>query len=179
MGNDPFAYLALAVTVAVLPGAALLFAVLSVLALRRRLLSAVADQIGELLHSGRVPLAERLRLAAAVIDPRHQAEAQATPGLLPAVEATIQPPAAPKPVVQADPVPVLMSSAAQVTVAPQAQTEGERERLEAALAESGGIGAVARVLGVGASTLRGRLKRYGIEAPTSRRGRMARAATAA
>jgi hypothetical protein len=58
-------------------------------------------------------------------------------------------------------------------------TRGERERLTAALAERGSIRAAARALGVGESTLRGRLKRYGIEAPKSRRGRRARAATAA
>jgi hypothetical protein len=37
----------------------------------------------------------------------------------------------------------------------------------------------ARALGIGESTLRGRLKRRGIEAPKRRRGRKARAATAA
>ena len=57
-------------------------------------------------------------------------------------------------------------------------TRGERERLTAALAERGSIRAAARALGVGESTLRGRLKWYGIEAP-NRRGRKARAAAAA
>jgi hypothetical protein len=184
-GNDLRAYLALAVVVAALPGAALFFAVLALLALLRRLLSAVADQLGELLHSGRVLLAERLRLAAAVIDPRHQAEqeAQAAPEPLPAVEATVEPPADPEPacepVAQAEPVPVPMPAAAQVTVEGPAHTEGERERLAAALAEHGSIRAAARALGIGESTLRGRLKRHGIEAPMSKRGRKARAATAA
>ena len=132
-GNDLRAYLALAVAVAILPGAGLFFAVLAVLALLRRLLSALADQLGELLNSGRVLLAERLRLAAAVIDPRHQDEAQTAPEPLPAVEATAGGSAVPEPVVQAAPVPVLMPSAAQVTVEGPAQAEGERERLAAAL----------------------------------------------
>jgi transcriptional regulator of acetoin/glycerol metabolism len=56
--------------------------------------------------------------------------------------------------------------------------DGERERLAAALAERGSIRAAAQALGVAESTLRGRLKRHGIEAP-SRRGRRARAAVAA
>jgi transcriptional regulator of acetoin/glycerol metabolism len=55
--------------------------------------------------------------------------------------------------------------------------DGERERLAAALAERGSIRAAARALGVGESTLRGRLKRHGIEAP-SKQGRKARAARA-
>ena len=57
-------------------------------------------------------------------------------------------------------------------------TEDERERLAAVLAEHGSIRAAARALGVGETTLRGRLKRYGIEAP-SKRGRKARATAAA
>ena len=73
-------------------------------------------------------------------------------------------------------------SAPQVTVdAPARISRGadcERERLAAALAEHGSIRAAARALGVGESTLRGRLKWYGIEAP-NRRGRKARAAAAA
>ena len=57
-------------------------------------------------------------------------------------------------------------------------TRRERERLAAALPQYGSIRAAARALGVGESTLRGRLKRHGIEAP-SRRGRKARAGAAA
>ncbi len=183
-GNDLLAYLALAVAVAALPSAALFFAVLALLALLRRLLSALADQLGELLHSGRVLLAERLRHVAAVIDPRPVAvpEAPAASEPLPAVEATIKPPAASEPacepVAQARPAPVLMPSAAQLTVEGPGQSEGERERLAGALAEHGSIRAAARALGVGESTLRGWLKRHRIEAP-SKRGRKARAATAA
>ena len=83
---------------------------------------------------------------------------------------------------QAEPVPVLMPAAAQVTVEASARTDrdtaGERERLAAVLAACGSIRAAARMLGVGESTLRGRLKRQGIGAP-SKRGRKAGAAAAA
>jgi len=165
-GNDLCAYLALATALAALPGAVLFFAVLSALALLRRLLSAIERQLGALLHSGRVLLADRLRRAAVVIDPWHQAEEETAPE--PACE----------PVVPAAPVPVLMPAAAQVTVEAPARTAGERERLAAALAEHGSIRAAARALGVGESTLRGRLKWYGIEAPSGR-GRTTRVARAA
>ena len=57
-------------------------------------------------------------------------------------------------------------------------TRGERERLTAALAGHGSIRASARALGIGESTLRGRLKRHGIEAPSGR-GWKSRAAAAA
>jgi transcriptional regulator with GAF, ATPase, and Fis domain len=198
-GNDLLAYLALAVAVAALSGAALLFLVLAALALVRRVLSSVAiaaaagaDQLDELLHAGRVVLAERLRQAAGIIDPRPQANraAQEARESHPAVEATVRPPAAPgpgrEPVAQAEPVltpaPVLMPAAARLTVEAPAtcqDTEGERQRLAAALAAHGSIRAAARALGVAESTLRGRLRRHGIEAPSSKRGRKARAATAA
>jgi transcriptional regulator with GAF, ATPase, and Fis domain len=191
-GNDLLAYLALAVAVAALPGAALLFLVLAALALVQRVLSAVAvaaaagaDQLGELRHAGRVLLAERLRLAADHIDPRPMAvaEARTAPESLPAAEATVGPTAASEPVAQAEPasvaVPVLMPAAARVTVEAPAGRDDERERLAAALAAHGSIRAAARALGIGESTLRGRLKRHGIEATKSRRGRKTRAVKAA
>jgi DNA-binding NtrC family response regulator len=87
------------------------------------------------------------------------------------------------PAVEAVPVP--MPAAAQVTdeapavEAPDRGADDERERIAAALAEHGGIRAAARALRIGESTLRGRLKRHGIEAPRSRRGRKAGAARAA
>src|SRR5271166_5039711 len=94
-GNDLYAYLALAVAVAALPGALVFFAVLAVLSIVQRVLSTGADQLGELLHSGRVLLAERLRQAAVIIDPRPQVEraAQTARKSLPAVEASVDPPA--------------------------------------------------------------------------------------
>jgi hypothetical protein len=128
--------------------------------------------MGGLLHSGRVLLAERLRQAADRIDPRPQAgpEAQAAP----AVEADVDPSAV------GEPVAVLMPAAAQVTVeAPDQGSADGRGRLTAALAEHGSIRAAARALAIGESTLRCRLRRHGIEAPRSRRGRRAGAARAA
>jgi transcriptional regulator with GAF, ATPase, and Fis domain len=74
--------------------------------------------------------------------------------------------------------------AARVTVEalaveePDRGADDQRERLAAALAEHGSIRA-ARAMGIGESTLRGRLRRHGIEAPKSRRGRKAGAARAA
>jgi hypothetical protein len=214
-GNDVLAYLALAAAVAALPGAALFFFALAALALVRRVLSAVAvaaaagaDQLGELLHSGRVLLAERLRLAADLIDPRPAAagvpsaptvvpETAAAEDAVPAgqpaakplsaVEGTIDLPAASEPackaVARAD--PVLMPAAARVTVAgpaveaPATDRDTEAERLAEALAAHGTIRGAARVLGIGESTLRGRLKRHGIGAPTRKRGRDARPSVAA
>jgi hypothetical protein len=86
-------------------------------------------------------------------------------------------------------VPLLMPAAAQqVTVegpaiearAPTGRgTVEDRERLAAALAAHGTIRAAARALGVGESTLRGRLKRQGVETPTRKRGRDVRTAAAA
>jgi hypothetical protein len=194
-GNDLCDYLALAIAAAALPGAALFFLALSALALVRCVLSAVAvaaaagaDQLGELLHSGRVLVAERLRQAAGIIDPSPLAttEAQATYEPLPAVEATVDPPATPEPV--SVPVPLVMLAAAQVTVegpavearAPtEPGTDEERERLAAVLTAHGTIRGAARALGVGESTLRSRLKRHGVEAPTRTWRRDVRTATAA
>jgi Bacterial regulatory protein, Fis family len=170
-GNDLLAYLALTVAAAALPGAALFFLVLAALALLLRVLLAGRDRLAALLHSGRFVLAVRLRQVAAVIGPRPTAE----PNLLPAIETTIAPESLP----QAEPVPCLMASAAQVTFEAPAHADDERERLAATLAEHGSIRAAARVLGLGESTLRGRLKRHGIEAPTSKRSRKAQAALAA
>jgi hypothetical protein len=162
-GNDLSAYLALAVAAGALPGAALIFGSLGALALLRRLLSAGAEQLSRLLHCGRVLLAARLRQAADLIDPRPVDESASAPTVPPAVEA----------------VPVPMPAAARVTVEAPDRREDARERLAAALAEHGSIRAAARALGIGESTLRGRSKRYGTEAPRSRRGRKAWAATAA
>jgi hypothetical protein len=73
-----------------------------------------------------------------------------------------------------------MPAAARVTVeASDRGAEDERDRLAAALLEHGSIRAAARKLGVGESTLRGRLKGQGIQVPRNRRCRKAQAATAA
>lgn len=215
-GNDLTGYLVLAVALAALPAAAVLFLLLALPGVAyvaaagvARVACGVRDRLAELLHAGRVALADRLRDAAAVIDPRPAETAEpvrpaavAAFGLIPPV-AVVPPVASPadlhdEPRHAADPfeatpalhaatgsgaeaapeslpLPVPMPSAARVMTAGGADTGDAADRLRALLATHGGIRAAARALGVADSTLRGRLRRHGIEATTAtgRRGRTA------
>jgi hypothetical protein len=158
------ASLALTLAVVCLPAAVLIFLTLAGL-----------SRLAGLLDSCRLTLAACLRRSADAIDPPPAsaptalAVALAAPETPASVEAPEPPPAAPEPaseaLAQSKPVP--MPAAAQVTVeAPSPSCpDGERRRLAAALAEHGSVRGAARALGVGESTLRGRLKRNGVEAP--------------